>query len=329
MVQLSVIMPTYNRANGVRNAITAVLNSSYRNFELLIINDGSSNNTKDVLENLALTDNRIQIIHKSNRGVSSARNTGLEKAIGEFIVFVDDDDLIDTNHLQNLMNESYDYDIILDSYCRQSDCRPMEIIHYPQKDVLGNCKIIEFIFGEMQSYPYCFFSYAKRFRSSIIKANNIRYNTNINMGEDRPFLMDYLKYCNSIKVIDTHSYLIQDVSSATYRLSKGKKSSQYLWDNFIQNYQILKTFYKDTHISSVKKYADNYLAEKLFWHIMAPIANGIHLPPPSRKILQSIRYSMKNISICNISDKRVRINVLMIRLLGYQLTLKILKYKFK
>ncbi|MGL5934427.1 MAG: glycosyltransferase family 2 protein, partial [Cetobacterium sp.] len=90
MVDISVIMATYNRANSIKRAIDSVLNQKFQNFELIVIDDGSSDNTKEVIE--GIEDSRIVYYHKENGGQSSARNYGIKKAKGRYIMFLDDDD---------------------------------------------------------------------------------------------------------------------------------------------------------------------------------------------------------------------------------------------
>lgn len=88
---VSVIIPTYNRANLILQAVKSVLNQTYKNFEIIIVDDGSSDNTEDVIN--VIHDNRIRYIkHAINKGASAARNTGIREAKGKYIAFQDSDD---------------------------------------------------------------------------------------------------------------------------------------------------------------------------------------------------------------------------------------------
>lgn len=89
---ISIIMPTYNRANIVSQAVDSVIQQTYNNWELIIVNDGSTDNTKEVI-NPYLNDTRIKTVNKENGGINSARNTGLDISSGNFIAFLDDDDI--------------------------------------------------------------------------------------------------------------------------------------------------------------------------------------------------------------------------------------------
>ncbi|MCK5473113.1 MAG: glycosyltransferase family 2 protein, partial [Planctomycetes bacterium] len=101
MPKVSVIIPTYNRAYIVNNAIGSVLSQSLSDLEVLVIDDGSTDNTNSVIKNV--NDTRVQYYHKKNGGVSSARNFGMAKAQGQFIAFLDSDDLWPDNFIETLL----------------------------------------------------------------------------------------------------------------------------------------------------------------------------------------------------------------------------------
>ena len=98
-VKVSVVMPVYNTAHFVGDAVKSVLNQTFYDFELIIINDGSTDNSLEIIDELKLRDSRIVIISQDNAGLSAARNRGIELAQGEFIYFMDSDDLISSDTL--------------------------------------------------------------------------------------------------------------------------------------------------------------------------------------------------------------------------------------
>ena len=99
---ISVVIPLYNKEMSIGRTIQSVLNQSYRDFELIIVNDGSTDDSGRIAEKQAKNDARIKVIHQSNQGVSVARNTGFTHAIGEFITFIDSDDWIEKDYLTAL-----------------------------------------------------------------------------------------------------------------------------------------------------------------------------------------------------------------------------------
>ena len=105
MPQISVIMPVYNTSQYLRRSIESVLNQTYKDFELICINDGSTDNSLEILQEYATHDPRIKIINQENKGLSGARNSALEIAQGEWITFVDSDDFITNNFIGNLYDQ--------------------------------------------------------------------------------------------------------------------------------------------------------------------------------------------------------------------------------
>lgn len=109
----SIILPTFNRAEMISLSIESVLSQTYNNWELIIVDDGSTDNTKDVVNNFVIKDERIKYNYQENQERSSARNNGIKKAKGEWVCFLDSDDIYHTNHLEEFHNLiSYKYSTI-------------------------------------------------------------------------------------------------------------------------------------------------------------------------------------------------------------------------
>lgn len=120
---ISIIVPIYNVRDYLTPCIKSILNSTYRNFELLLIDDGSTDGSGDICDECAIQDSRIRVIHKPNEGVSNARNTGLETANGQYVLFLDGDDVIHPNMIQVLFDaiQSGDYDFSMVYYMVVND----------------------------------------------------------------------------------------------------------------------------------------------------------------------------------------------------------------
>lgn len=100
---VSIIIPVYNRGKMISEAIKSSLNQTYNNIEIIVVNDGSTDNTLEVVETLQETNTKIKIINQENKGVSQARITGLNNASGEYVMFLDSDDLISKNYVSSLV----------------------------------------------------------------------------------------------------------------------------------------------------------------------------------------------------------------------------------
>ncbi len=109
MAKVSVIVPVYNVEKYLEECIESLINQTLTDIEIICINDGSTDNSLKILEELQKKDNRIKIINQKNSGVSSARNNGIENATGEYIGFVDSDDWIDSDYYEKLYNTAKKY----------------------------------------------------------------------------------------------------------------------------------------------------------------------------------------------------------------------------
>lgn len=111
MSKISVIIPLYNKESAIENTVSSVLKQTYKNFELIISDDGSTDNSSSIIKRMALDDKRIKYFYKSNGGVSSARNYGLSKAVGDWVVFIDADDEMLPNNLEHLHSLVANYNV--------------------------------------------------------------------------------------------------------------------------------------------------------------------------------------------------------------------------
>ena len=101
---VSIIVPVYNVEKYIKKCIDSIINQTYQNLEIILVDDGSPDKCGEICEEYSKKDNRIKVIHKENGGLSDARNAGLEKATGEYIAFIDSDDYIDKNYISTLYN---------------------------------------------------------------------------------------------------------------------------------------------------------------------------------------------------------------------------------
>ena len=117
---VSVILPIYNVEKYLARAVESVSNQTYTNLEIILVDDGSTDSSGKICDDMSLRDNRIKVIHKPNGGVSDARNVGKKLAIGKYILFVDPDDYIDEKMIEVLVNNIQEYDADV-SCCQYMD----------------------------------------------------------------------------------------------------------------------------------------------------------------------------------------------------------------
>lgn len=127
--KISIIIPAYNIDKYITTAVDSALKQTYDNVEVIVVNDGSADNTKEILDTLALKDDRIKVIHKANEGVTIARLTGVSAATGEWIGFLDGDDKIDSDMYERLLKNAYKYHAQI-SHCGYKMVFPNRVDYY-------------------------------------------------------------------------------------------------------------------------------------------------------------------------------------------------------
>lgn len=216
--EISVIVPIYNVENYLDRCIKSILNQTFENFELILINDGSLDSSLDICNKYGMYDKRIKIINQNNKGVSCSRNIGIENANGKYLLFVDADDYIDYDMLECLYNMTKTYDVDI-SICRcklfiDGKLQNKQIITENIEIFKENKKIIE---NFMKENKFLFSPCNKLYKKSIIIENEIRFPLNIRYSEDAIF--NYKVFLNVKKVaftnIQKYNYYINNSSSIT------------------------------------------------------------------------------------------------------------------
>lgn len=209
---MSIIIPVYNAETYISNCLDSILNQTYEKIELIIIDDGSTDNTKVLCENYIKKDNRIRMIFQENSGPSVARNKGIEAAKGEYIQFVDSDDIIMpdmTKKLIDLLNVNLGTDLVVCGYKSKYKVKGKLV----EKDVIpnlnGRYSIGKFVnhFGELLEKSLINSPCNKLYSSKIIKAKGLQFIMNVNNGEDLLFNLEYLNACQSVSVLNESLYV--------------------------------------------------------------------------------------------------------------------------
>lgn len=192
---ISIIIPIYNVDKYLRTCLDSVLEQTYQDFEVLLIDDGSTDNSSNICDAYSQQDNRFKSFHFPNRGVSKARNIGIEKAEGEWITFIDADDSIKKDYLyilhQGVSENNVDHAIGYYSNIKRGvDCtKYLE----PKQFCLSPKEVIYMNFKHKYFWPGYVFS--KLFKTSILKQNNIYFDEKQYLIEDGLFCVNYLTYC--------------------------------------------------------------------------------------------------------------------------------------
>lgn len=209
--QISVIVPVYNTAKYLPQCIESILDQTYTNFELLLIDDGSSDNSGEICESYAERDTRVRVIHQENAGVSAARNRGLDEACGEYIMFVDSDDYVDSELLECAYHEirAYDVDIyicgLVVEISNGGEIISKEIYTAKGKktyDVRGLLEDMDLFYPGLCICGPCH----KLFKRKVIENENIRFDTRLSFAEDFLFNQEYLARIRTVQIDDEVYY---------------------------------------------------------------------------------------------------------------------------
>ena len=241
MSKISVIVPVYNTEKYLRRCVDSILAQTFTDFELLLIDDGSTDGSGAICDEYAKKDSRVRVFHKENGGVSSARNVGLKNVRGEWISFVDSDDWVKKNFLDKLIINSENVDLVCVGFIQIEDK-----LKYRNVDYEGSASEGFRIFFENRILG---FLWNKLFKATIIKNNNLLLNELISFREDEEFMLRY--FCCITKIYSTSEscYYYDNKSDLSYI---GCRT-----DNFLLSLNCYKTIVKLKQ-NYIKKY---YLRE--------------------------------------------------------------------
>lgn len=209
MAKISIITPVYKAEQFIKRCVDSVISQTYNNWELILVNDGSPDNSGAICNEYAKLDSRIKVFHKENGGVSSARNFALEQVNSNWITCLDADDEIQPIFLQSFfdgINNSIniDFAFLSDFICCKGSVQKSSRIAEPK--VFNNKEFVHFIENYID-YPALKGVHANFFKTEIIKNNNIKFDTNIRNGEDHIFVLEYLTHVRSAQIIEGNGYI--------------------------------------------------------------------------------------------------------------------------
>ena len=225
---ISIIVPIYNTEKYLHRCIDSVLAQTYKDFELLLIDDGSTDSSGVICDSYAAKDGHIKVFHKENGGVSSARNLGLDNAQGEWITFVDSDDYIEENFLKSFEG-NLDADLVVGNAvlltCQTGRRTDLKCISS------GCYKDVRNVFSSHLSEMILRVPWGKMYRAGLI--SDLRFNESMHLGEDTLFSLCYFRRIKSISVLgdenDNSSYVYRGPESAIKKYEMPVKvSASYL-----------------------------------------------------------------------------------------------------
>lgn len=201
---VSVIIPAYNVEKTIQHCLQSLIAQDYQNLEIIVIDDGSIDNTFSLCKKLEDIDNRIKIIHQKNQGVSTARNNGLQYCKGEWISFVDADDYVDPNFISSLVEKTLNTDFVISNIYIHSQKQNSEAKVFNQKITNHSQDKIAKLYPILNLY-YLGGPWGKLFKKELLTKNNITFDPTIHFGEDSLFVYKYLATIDNVGIaLHTH-----------------------------------------------------------------------------------------------------------------------------
>lgn len=323
MPEISIIVPVYNVEEYLPKCLDTILNQSFRDFEVILVNDGSKDNSGFICEKYAKKDSRIRIIHKENGGLSSARNAGLDIAKGRYIGFIDSDDFIDLKMYEQLYNmiKIYNADIAICSYECVSKHAIIKNKNY--KDKLEEIKVfnnIEALNQTLEENGVEFIvAWNKLYKSSVFE--NLRFKEG-KVHEDE-FIVHQVLYKSNIVVYTPKKlyYYLQRENSITGE-SFNIKRTDYLEALTERIY-----FYNEKNLDYFKEKTE-YQYLKLYFKYYFKVKNDLKDTEKVKKLKQNFIDTFRTLSKSNIYSKKEKLSWI-IFIINSSLYEEYYKYKLK
>lgn len=276
MPYFSVIMPIYNGEKYIERAVKSILNQTFCDFELIMIDDGSNDNSMNICRNLIKKDNRLRFIHQNNQGALMARKTGVDIARGTYILFIDCDDTFKFDALAKIydMIIKMKVDIILFNYyfIKRTNC----II--PGKKILSNKKIYsgkELFLLSIKYFGLLNSLCIKAVKASIIKSAFSVYQCNISMAEDLLISLRIFKYSNSAAYLDEYLYNYIDNQYSSMHNVKEKYFSEYEFV-YLEAIKLVEEYHFSNKIKKIitKNFLIKIMADYFFYTFQRSLTFG-------------------------------------------------------
>lgn len=319
---VSVIMPVYNAEKWVGQAIESVINQTYDNWELIIINDGSNDRTQDVCCEYASKDKRIKVFEQKNKGPGAARNYGLSKIQGQFFTMIDSDDELFESALEVYVNaiNSYGTDMVVAGFRKSIVENDSSTDYYINEQTIINSKdgLNTKEFSELLKERLMSSNWNKLYSR---KLSNIRFNESLSLNEDVLFSLTAASYAESIAVVPELVYLyrIQNNDSLSLRMNKDYFDSLELIDRVIT---------KDNSISLIMG-IKRWIADYMFNYLKRCCIEGNSVSE-RKKCLEEAKESIifkkyGTISVANTLNRKL--SVVLLRINAYKTYINIMRRK--
>lgn len=227
---ISIIVPAFNVADYIQDCLQSIQSQSWTSFEVIVIDDGSTDQTSEIVQNISNGDDRIQLLQQVNSGVSSSRNRGLDTSRGQYIAFVDGDDVIQPDFLAHLHAAIQDVDMAVCGVENFNETSGWSPRRKPRTGRFSSHTNGLQLLRTFSTGDWDFPNWNKLYRADIIQREKLRFEEGLALGEDRLFNIQYLLHCHTVQVEGYLGYGYRMRPDSAYR---GATTRQ-LWTNHCQ-----------------------------------------------------------------------------------------------
>lgn len=201
--KVSIIIPVYNNENYISQCIESVENQTYKNYEIIIIDDGSTDDSLKLCKKFEKRNDKIKVISINNGGVSNARNIGIKNASGDYVCFIDSDDYVMPTYIESLIKKMNNKCLVISAYSVFNEKKDRQVKKInKQKLYIGIDIYLKIVRNELfWNQPW-----NKMYNLNVIKENKLFFNDKLNMGEDLVFNLNYLNFIDNIFYINKTIY---------------------------------------------------------------------------------------------------------------------------
>lgn len=206
---VSIVFPVYNKSEHLPTTLHSLLLQTYRDFELIAVDDGSTDGSGDFLDRLAKTDSRVEVIHQPNAGVSAARNAALDRASGDYVVFADADDTVCPDWLEVLAKEAETSgaDIVVSGFfSTDSNGKALDTVLPPEEGNITGKEFLGNFYAHQSNHGLPGFGHGKIVRRDLIEKNNIRFTPGLKLAEDLDFFVRLYDKAETVRTVRYAGY---------------------------------------------------------------------------------------------------------------------------
>ena len=287
MVKISIIIPVYNTEQYIEECLESIVCQNFIDFEAIFVDDDSQDASFAIIKEFAKRDRRIKLYHQNKAGVSVARNLGLKHAQGDYIVFIDSDDTITSNYLDQLYQcvTKNSPDIVLSGLINvKQGCEENRVaLEDGLLSLQTESDLIHFFKTPLLTPPF-----PKLYRRKIICDNNILFDPSISFAEDKDFNLQYFQYIRNAYALPFCGYFYRDVENS---LSHKKYEYQYRIEH--RHWQVKRKMFERLHDTTLQ--SKSYLVNQLFYIVYDEMSDIVYSTQSIMMAMEKWRKSMQYI----------------------------------